>query len=183
MSLVSFNDFFSNNIDGHVCFIQFSDKEEGAPPAGSYRIRELFCANEACNCRIAHIVFISVKDGKEYGTVRFGWEDKAFYDEYFGSADHGFPGPTCDPEHINSYTNCFLSKFKELYGKDEAYIAMLKNYYHMVREEVKERDLPRNVVSQTYRRPAGIPKRNDPCPCGSGKKHKKCCLNQEATCS
>lgn len=23
-------------------------------------------------------------------------------------------------------------------------------------------------------------KRNDPCPCGSGKKYKKCCLNLEA---
>ena len=22
-------------------------------------------------------------------------------------------------------------------------------------------------------------RRNDPCPCGSGKKHKKCCLNKE----
>lgn len=23
--------------------------------------------------------------------------------------------------------------------------------------------------------------RNDPCPCGSGKKHKKCCLSAEGT--
>ena len=23
--------------------------------------------------------------------------------------------------------------------------------------------------------------RNDPCPCGSGKKYKKCCLNKEKT--
>jgi uncharacterized protein YecA (UPF0149 family) len=23
--------------------------------------------------------------------------------------------------------------------------------------------------------------RNDPCPCGSGKKYKKCCLNKDAT--
>ena len=27
------------------------------------------------------------------------------------------------------------------------------------------------------RRPDGKVGRNDPCPCGSGKKYKKCCLN------
>lgn len=30
---------------------------------------------------------------------------------------------------------------------------------------------------ETYRREGEKVGRNDPCPCGSGKKHKKCCLN------
>jgi preprotein translocase subunit SecA len=32
-------------------------------------------------------------------------------------------------------------------------------------------------AAQTFRRAAPKVGRNDPCPCGSGKKHKKCCLD------
>lgn len=35
-------------------------------------------------------------------------------------------------------------------------------------------------VEETYVRPAPKVGRNDPCPCGSGKKYKKCCLAQES---
>lgn len=31
---------------------------------------------------------------------------------------------------------------------------------------------------ETYRRETAKVGRNEPCPCGSGKKHKKCCLNE-----
>lgn len=31
-------------------------------------------------------------------------------------------------------------------------------------------------VHKPYRKPGKRPGRNDPCPCGSGVKHKKCCL-------
>src|SRR5206468_778046 len=36
------------------------------------------------------------------------------------------------------------------------------------------------VKGVTIRRPAGVSPvgRNDPCPCGSGKKYKKCCMGQ-----
>ena len=33
---------------------------------------------------------------------------------------------------------------------------------------------------ETYRRPEPKIGRNDPCPCGSGRKYKHCCLNQSA---
>lgn len=29
-----------------------------------------------------------------------------------------------------------------------------------------------------YKKPSNIVGRNEPCPCGSGKKHKKCCMNK-----
>jgi preprotein translocase subunit SecA len=34
--------------------------------------------------------------------------------------------------------------------------------------------------AQPLRRAEGEPGRNDPCPCGSGKKYKKCCLKEDA---
>ncbi|MDA1029700.1 MAG: SEC-C metal-binding domain-containing protein [Bacteroidetes bacterium] len=36
-----------------------------------------------------------------------------------------------------------------------------------------------DVVESRFKRPAvryGLPRRNDQCPCGSGEKYKKCCL-------
>jgi len=39
---------------------------------------------------------------------------------------------------------------------------------------------PREKKQETYRRDAAKVGRNDPCPCGSGKKYKNCCLNKEA---
>jgi preprotein translocase subunit SecA len=52
-----------------------------------------------------------------------------------------------------------------------------------------EEDLPdlppalddrRPRVTAPLRRDPATPGRNDPCPCGSGKKYKKCCLNKSA---
>jgi hypothetical protein len=42
------------------------------------------------------------------------------------------------------------------------------------REAAKERDLPDNVISFPQKKATKIG-RNDPCPCGSGKKYKHCC--------
>ena len=36
-----------------------------------------------------------------------------------------------------------------------------------------------SYVPETYVRPEPKVGRNDPCPCGSGKKYKKCCLVNE----
>ena len=39
----------------------------------------------------------------------------------------------------------------------------------------RERDVPDNRPAATLHRAAPAVGRNDPCPCGSGRKHKKCC--------
>ncbi len=55
-------------------------------------------------------------------------------------------------------------------------------YMQFMAEELRHERAPANVMAWTrardlVRRPTGNrrPRRNDPCPCGSGKKHKKCC--------
>jgi hypothetical protein len=42
------------------------------------------------------------------------------------------------------------------------------------REEARQKSLPANVISFPQKK-AGKVGRNDPCPCGSGKKYKHCC--------
>ena len=46
--------------------------------------------------------------------------------------------------------------------------------------EILDDEFPLHVPSGTTLRPASRTGRNDPCPCGSGKKFKKCCLNVSA---
>lgn len=46
-------------------------------------------------------------------------------------------------------------------------------------DEFEEGDLPFDEPPPTFIRPAPKIGRNDPCPCGSGRKYKKCCLPNE----
>lgn len=157
------------------------DPEEPSPPQGSYSLVELYCPDPNCDCRKANIS-ITDEEGDECCSFQIGWEDAAFYDRHYGFDDHGLPGPSFAPMQFHSkYAFFFLDRLKELCARDKAYIARLERHYKMIKEAAKERDLFREVrkqiaESKTYRRSTNFPKRNDPCPCGSGKKYKKCCL-------
>jgi len=57
------------------------------------------------------------------------------------------------------------------------------NVMHRLNAERRTKKSKANLASASPRlqtpgspRPAGLPNRNDPCPCGSGKKYKKCCM-------
>ena len=45
-------------------------------------------------------------------------------------------------------------------------------------KKVKDKDRLGELISAPIRTEKAEPGRNDPCPCGSGKKYKKCCLNK-----
>jgi len=49
--------------------------------------------------------------------------------------------------------------------------------YRGLRKELNRSDQPVLPLSFFSAAPARKVGRNDPCPCGSGKKYKKCCLN------
>jgi len=164
-------------------FLQDNEDPE-APPAGAYNFVELYCPDLDCDCRKVNIVFISNEDGKEYGTIQFGWEDQAFYNDHFGFDDHGLPGPDYAPmQFFGKYAHFFLDKFQQLCAKDKTYVSRLEKHYNMIKEEARNRDLLKQVRKNSaerkiYRKPENVVKRNDQCPCGSGKKYKKCCLYQ-----
>ena len=46
------------------------------------------------------------------------------------------------------------------------------------KEEMAERERLATMPRQPYVREEPRVGRNDPCPCGSGKKYKKCCMNK-----
>jgi preprotein translocase subunit SecA len=68
-----------------------------------------------------------------------------------------------------------FSHKKEIYSIFELYDDVLYSWSGY--KDQKEKDIPKENVPQ----PAKSDKigRNDPCPCGSGKKYKKCCMKND----
>lgn len=80
-----------------------------------------------------------------------------------------------------------LALFLEVIRRDPAYLERLERHYRMVKEAVREpghpvhKALPPGATDNwplswptDKKRVARKPGRNDPCPCGSGKKSKNC---------
>ncbi len=186
MILIPFYDIFPEIAkEESRCFhLLQNDEDLEAPPKGSYRLVELYCPDQNCDCRRVNIVIISNEDEKEYGTIQFGWENQAFYNDHFGFDDHGLPGPDYAPmQFLGKYAHFFLYKFKELCATDKSYVALLERHYNMLKEKSRNQDLlklvrKRMAEKNTYRKPDDGLKRNNQCSCGSGKKYKKCCLYQ-----
>ncbi len=64
-----------------------------------------------------------------------------------------------------------------MYKAKADWLYSLEEWKDILSEEDRKRIKKEYSASGTIRKEAD-PKRNDPCPCGSGKKYKKCCINK-----
>jgi len=169
----------------------------GALPADTYGFREVYCVDPACDCRRVILNVMSQRTGRHLATISFAFDPDA-------------PGgtPFLDPLNPQSErSDDLLDLAEHVLLADAAYVARLERHYHLVKDaltdpdhEVHER-LPVDVADHLDRLkrlaarpgadadPAPAPPfvreepkvgRNDPCPCGSGRKHKRCCLRARA---
>ena len=93
--------------------------------------------------------------------------------DYTWSKPISIHNPTLGPQFIGSrLAKAGLEEFKKLLVNDGKIIAKLKNSYIVTREEHPHPELQKATAIQKTTKVG----RNDPCPCGSGKKYKKCCL-------
>lgn len=146
-------------------------------PDGHYALVEMFCDERGCDCRrvLLHVWDLDAPKGRSgsLATISFGWESADFYQRWMG-------GPMSDDELENlmgpalqwlapqsELAPALLRRVVDL-ALDDEYVARLQRHYAMYRARI---DAPR----ASTRRPGPKVGRNDPCPCGSGKKHKKCC--------
>lgn len=129
-------------------------------PEGEYFLAESYCNDGKCDCRR---VFINIFYDKEIvATIGYGWEDLAFYEKWLGDKELAvdMKGPILElSEQGSEYETELLRLFKEVILKDKTYIERLKTHYVIFKSSKK------NKIG-----------RNAPCPCGSGKIYKKCCL-------
>lgn len=135
----------------------------------SYPMIEFYCIDPACDCRRLMVnVYPDLSLEEPLAIITYGWDSLAFYEKWLPGYD---PVETKGPalEFYSPHTELahrILERFKERL-KEYPLDAIFARHYQAVKAELKKqqaRVLPSSLVG-----------RNDPCPCGSGKKAKKCC--------
>lgn len=147
-------------------------------PEGNYGFVELFCDKSNCDCRTVMIQIMTVEPiRKIWAVLRYGWEPRKFYRDWMGDKNElteHMPGAFIDvmqsPNDLAAQE--FLSVFMHMIKNDKQYAKRIETHYQMHKDETDNEEKP-----QPYRLSREKTGRNDPCPCGSGVKHKKCCLN------
>jgi hypothetical protein len=157
-------------------------------PAGEYGFVECYCPDPDCNCRSVLIEVVA----REHPTRVLAAISLKF------DRDAEYAGPFLDPMNAQGpYADALLRLFIGVALSDPAYLARLERHYDQVKRAARDPAHPAYdrlrqatdsdggwisvremdaLLGKTDPGPAPAPVgRNDPCPCGSGKKYKHCC--------
>ncbi len=138
-------------------------------PDGHYRFVDLYCTDKKCDCRKTMIQVFH--DGKHVSTLNYGWESPNFYCKWMGiendpmakdmsglSVDFSSPGRLDQQAILELVENLIKSNID-----GDSWVSNIQKNYKLLRNP--------NILKFSR-----APSRNAPCPCGSGKKYKGCCL-------
>lgn len=147
-----------------------------------YLVDDLYCPNPRCRCREVHLAFMRctrVKEPKEKIVVKESFAAKVS----LGGTVAVVEAYDCPRRTAEAILSAWRNQSREE-------IDELKWRYEKVRQ-IARRGLARQPGAKF--RPASAPeraarsrrqtRRNDPCPCGSGKKFKRCCGQKKRTAS
>jgi hypothetical protein len=155
-------------------------------PQGTFLFREHYCEERNCDCRRTLLQVWWTEERRHVATINYGFEPAKppFDDE---------PQIMLDPLNPQSdLSDAIQDIFETMIKNDAGYHDRLVRHYEMWKAVVddpthpdhhKLRTASRDDASLRRTSPRREPERragpkvgpNDPCPCGSGKKHKKCC--------
>jgi hypothetical protein len=148
-------------------------------PADAYRLLESYCPDPDCDCRQVMLSVLSEKqlDRGILASVSyaFDWDDD-------------MDGPFLDPGNPQSKNAPVLLEHVTTALTNPRYVDWLERHYAMVKEAAADPAHPayRRLVQWMAEAVESAPSararrvgRNDPCPCGSGKKYKHCCMRQD----
>ena len=173
MPMVSFSSEFPDvALHETRCIIA---KDKSGIPDDEYLFLESYCNEPGCDCRRVMInVVSSDTPGNILATINYGWENIRFYKIFmYGDEEDAASATGAALDSLNLQSDlapAFLKIFKEILT--QSYIERLKEHYKMFKQAIKTKQTIRNETKNKYGRKIG---RNDPCPCGSNKKYKKCC--------
>ena len=138
-----------------------------------YIVIERYCPNPACPCRVVVVSFLRREFQSDGAGPKRAEEQFAALRSLDGSVavKEVYRGSRSEAEAV-------MAAWQEEYGDD---VAGLRWRYDKIKEiarrswrpgrRLPEPPEPREPLASASRRVG----RNDPCPCGSGKKYKKCC--------
>ncbi len=147
------------------------------PPPGSYALIESYCPDPACDCRrvMLNVICKELPERGYLTTISYGFD-----------RDDDMAGPFLDPLNPQSErSEALLQLVTDVVLSDGRYLERLEEHYHLVKQAAADFQHPAYVLIQDELHWAqglvtGPPRervaRNAPCPCGSGKKYKQCCM-------
>ncbi len=144
-------------------------------PKDEYVLVEAYCDEPDCDCRRVFLNVVSRQQQRDVAVIAYGWEDEDFYIDWFGKNRQDvikeLKGPVLNSaSRQTSIAPALLKLIETEILTDKAYVERLKRHYRMFK-----RDVASEHEAQQPRSTPKLANRNDPCPCGSGKKYKICC--------
>ncbi|NLY92990.1 MAG: hypothetical protein GXY23_03080 [Myxococcales bacterium] len=155
-------------------------------PKGAYLFREFYCHEPRCDCRRVLLQVYWAEGRRVAATINYAFEPpRAPFDDE--------PQMFLDPINPQSdVSDVLFDMFEKMIATDRAYHDRLVRHYEMWKRVVDDPAHPDHakVRSEEHDDPSlrpAFPKEepfrraqpkvgpNEPCPCGSGKKHKRCC--------
>jgi hypothetical protein len=146
-------------------------------PLDTYALIELYCDEPGCDCRRVMFNIFADRRKEFVAVIAYGWESTKFYRAWAGENEpkviNELKGPILNLLSPQSeLAPALLQKVENVILHDPLYIERLKRHYRLFRETVERED--HATAPLTTSKKTG---RNDPCPCGSGRKYKYCCMN------
>jgi len=150
-SCVAYSEIFED-----VEIINFRDEK-----SNMIYVDDQYCMNPKCPCNEAFISFIAVnevnKTGENIFTLRYNLKNGKYDVESM----------MCTDNYMNGVLKYFKKEEKQIRENLKKRYRDMKAMGKQIYNENKINTLPRISTAQVGR--------NDVCPCGSGKKYKKCC--------
>ena len=147
-------------------------------PPGNYALLECFCVDVECDCRKVMINVVSTNPTRLWTTLNYGWESEQYYRTWWGKNHELYQpmsGVSFDPPTNDPLQNEFLSLFKEIIQTDHNYARRIESHYDMFKEKIQRKRPMTQPSLQLKKVDIEKMRRNDACPCNSGRKFKKCC--------
>lgn len=157
--------------------------EQDGLPAGTFDLLEHYCPDPDCDCRRVMLTVVREDDPtRSLVSINYAFD-----------RDDPPPGPSIDRMNPQSkHAETLLKLVKDAVLTNSGYLARLERHYALVKRAAADPDHPAYEELQELiqkgpkhasHRPVAAPTdsvgRNDPCPCGSGRKHKHCCMRRD----
>ena len=144
--------------------LPFAETMQVAVDGIEYVVLDQYCLKPRCGCTDAYLNLLSI--GQEGGMLETTGSVNVNYDGKIWEwvADEPLP---CD---VTTFRRVMESTIPDLYTKLQARHKKLRAIYFHACKRART-----TIADSLFQQSVG---RNDPCPCGSGKKFKKCCLGK-----
>ena len=153
--MVSYSEIFG----GYDLFDKFSFKFNETE---MWFFEDQYCSNPKCLCNEAMLTFYKIDDSKQTQEAEFAVRMNLNNFKY-------------DVEFNENEQNRISEIIKSLHNSEPEVFGILKRRYKEVKNASKAIIKKFSLKEKKEEQPNIQIGRNDPCPCGSGKKYKKCC--------